>query len=173
LSAYLLHAVIVMPIVLARIDDRLIHGQITVAWCKISNPDIIAVVDDKVASNEIQRSALDLAAPIGVELVVFGISQGTKELGPKSPRSKKKIFVIVPTPDDALKLIEGGLEVKSINVGQMGFKQGRKQISKTLSVDEKDIVAFKKLRSMGIALEHRQLPGDKKAELGKLLPEIE
>jgi mannose/fructose/N-acetylgalactosamine-specific phosphotransferase system component IIB len=107
-----------------------------------------------------------------VELVVLGISQGAKELGPKSPRSKKKIFIIVPTPDDILKLIQGGVEVKSINVGQMGFKQGKKQISKTLSVDKKDIDAFKKLRSMGITLEQRQLPGDKKVELGKLLPEI-
>jgi mannose/fructose/sorbose-specific phosphotransferase system IIB component len=162
-----------MPIVLARIDDRLIHGQITVAWSKVSNPDTIAVVDDKVASNEIQRSTLELATPIGIELVVLGISQGAKELGPKSPRSKKKIFIIVPTPDDILKLIQGGVEVKSINVGQMGFKQGKKQISKTLSVDKKDIDAFKKLRSMGVTLEQRQLPGDKKVELGKLLPEIE
>jgi mannose/fructose/sorbose-specific phosphotransferase system IIB component len=161
-----------MPIVLARIDDRLIHGQITVAWSKVSNPDTIAVVDDKVASNEIQRSTLELAVPIGVELLVLGISQGVKELGPKSPRSKNKIFIIIPTPDDILKLIEGGVEVKSINVGQMGFKQGKKQISKTISVDKKDIDAFKKLRSMGITLEQRQLPGDKKVELDKLLPEI-
>jgi PTS system N-acetylgalactosamine-specific IIB component len=161
-----------MPIVLARIDDRLIHGQITVSWSKISNPDIIAVVDNAVASNEIQRSALELATPIGVELIVLGVPEGIKELGPNSPRAKKKIFLIAPSPQDILRLVEGGVELKSINVGQMGFKQGKKQISKTVSVEKKDIDAFRKLRSMGVALEHRQLPGEKKVDLEKLLPEI-
>jgi PTS system mannose-specific IIB component len=162
----------VMPIVLARIDDRLIHGQITVSWSRISNPDIIAVVDDKVVSSEIQRSTLELATPIGIELIVLGISEGIKELGPKSARAKKKVFLIVPTPKDILRLVEGGVEVKSINVGQMGFKQGKKQVSKTVSVEKEDIDAFRKLRSMGLTLEQRQLPGDKKVDLEKLLPEI-
>jgi mannose/fructose/N-acetylgalactosamine-specific phosphotransferase system component IIB len=62
--------------------------------------------------------------------------------------------------------------VKSINVGQMGFKQGKKQVSKTVSVEKEDIDAFRKLRSMGLTLEQRQLPGDKKVDLEKLLPEI-
>jgi mannose/fructose/sorbose-specific phosphotransferase system IIB component len=161
-----------MPVVLTRIDDRLIHGQITVSWSKVSNPDIIAVVDDLVASDEIQRSALELAAPIGTKLVVLGISEGIKQLSPPSANSNKKVFIIVPTPEDILRLVEGGVKVKSINVGQMGFKQGKKQISKTVSVDEKDIDAFRKLRSMGIQLEQRQLPGDKKVDLEKLLPSI-
>ena len=161
-----------MPIVLARIDDRLIHGQITVAWSKISNPDVIAIVDDAVASNEIQRSALELAVPIGVELVVVGVSEGIKELASNSPHAKRKIFLISPTPEDVLRLVEGGVELKSVNVGQMGFKEGKKRISKTVSVEKEDIEAFRKLRSKGIVLEQRQLPGDKKIELENLLPEI-
>jgi PTS system mannose-specific IIB component len=161
-----------MPIVLTRIDDRLIHGQITVSWSKVSSPDIIAVIDDRVSSDEIQRSTLELAAPIGIKLVVLGISEGIKELGPASANSDKKVFLIVPTPEDILRLVEGGVEVKSINVGQMGFKQGKKQISKTVSVEKKDIDAFRKLRSMGIQLEHRQLPGDRKVDMEKILPEI-
>jgi len=161
-----------MPIVLARIDDRLIHGQITVSWSKISNPDIIAIVDDKVASDEIQRSTLELAVPIGIELLVLGLSEGIKKLSPASATARKKVFLIVPTPEDVLRLVEGGVEVKSINVGQMGFKQGKKRISKTVSVENKDIDAFRRLRSMGVQLEQRQLPGDKKVDLEKLLPEI-
>jgi mannose/fructose/sorbose-specific phosphotransferase system IIB component len=161
-----------LPIVLARIDDRLIHGQITVSWSKLSNPDIIAVVDDEVASNEIQKSTLELATPIGIELMVLGVSEGIKELGSNSARAKKKIFLISPTPEDILRLVEGGVEVKSINVGQMGYKQGKIRISKTVSVEKRDVDAFRKLRSLGISLEQRQLPGEKKVDLEKLLPEI-
>lgn len=160
-----------MPIVLFRIDDRLIHGQITVAWSMISNPDIIAVVSDRVASNKIQRSALELAAPIGVDVVIYSISQAIKELGPKSSKSKKRVFIIVPSPEDALKLVEQGVEVKSINVGQMGFTEGKKQISKTLSVDDKDVKAFRKILSKGVEMEHRQLPGNKKVQMETLIPE--
>jgi mannose/fructose/sorbose-specific phosphotransferase system IIB component len=162
-----------VPIVLFRIDDRLIHGQITVAWSKLSNPDIIAVVSDKVASNEIQRSALELAAPVGVDVVIYSIMQAVKELGGKSSKNKKRIFVIVPTPEDALRLHEGGVEIKSINVGQMGFAKGKKQISKTISVDNRDVAAFRKLLSKGIEIEHRQLPGNKKVQLETLLHEME
>jgi mannose/fructose/sorbose-specific phosphotransferase system IIB component len=161
-----------VTIVLFRIDDRLIHGQITVAWSRFSNPDIIAVVSDKVASNEIQRSALELAAPLGVDVVIYSILQAVKELGPESSKSKKKIFVIVPSPEDALKLLEGGVEIKSINVGQMGFTNGKKQISKTISVDSKDVADFRKLLSKGIEIEHRQLPGNRKVQLKTLLPEM-
>nr|MDO8099236.1 PTS sugar transporter subunit IIB [Candidatus Njordarchaeota archaeon] len=160
-----------MPIVLFRIDDRLIHGQITVAWSKISNPDTIAVVSDRVASDETQRSALELAAPVGVDVMIYSISQAIKELGPKSSKCKKRVFIIVPRPEDALKLVEGGVEVKSINVGQMGFTKGKKQISKTLSVDDKDVKAFRKLLSKGVEIEHRQLPGNKKIQIEKLLPQ--
>jgi mannose/fructose/sorbose-specific phosphotransferase system IIB component len=161
-----------MPIVQARIDDRLVHGQITVSWSKVANPDIIAVVDDKVASDDIRKSALEIGAPIGIELAIYPIRQAIKELDPKAPKNKKRVFLIAPNPKDFLDLIIGGVKIGSINVGQMGFRQGKKQISKTLSVDKKDIEAFKKLYSMGVALEHRQLPSDKKVELVKLLPEI-
>jgi mannose/fructose/sorbose-specific phosphotransferase system IIB component len=162
-----------VPVVFFRIDDRLIHGQITVAWTKLSNPDVIAVVSDKVASNEIQRSALELAAPIGVEVAIYSISQAIKELSGKSPRNQKRIFVIVPTPEDALKLIEGDVKVKSVNVGQMGFTKGKKQISKTVSVSDDDVKAFRRLLSKGVEIEHRQLPGNKKIQFETLLPQTE
>ena len=161
-----------MPIILARIDDRLIHGQITVSWSKTSNPDVIAVVSDKVASDDLQRSALGLGTPIGTELVIYTVKDATKELGSKSPSVKKRVFVIAPSPKEFLDLIKGGVKIESINVGQMGFKQGRKQISKTVSVGKDDIQAFKELHALAIKLEQRQLPSDKKVELEKLLPEL-
>jgi mannose/fructose/sorbose-specific phosphotransferase system IIB component len=161
-----------MPIVLARIDDRLIHGQITVAWSKISNPGIIAVASDEVASDDIQRSALKLGVPVGIELTIYTIKQAIKELNPKSPKIKRRVLIIAPDPKNFLDLIQGGVKIESINVGQMGFRQGKKQISKTLAVEKNDIGTFKKLHSMGITLEHRQLPSDRKIELEKLLPEI-
>jgi mannose/fructose/sorbose-specific phosphotransferase system IIB component len=160
-----------MPIILARIDDRLIHGQITVAWSKVSNPEVIAVVSDRVASDAIQKSALELAVPVGIELAIYSVKQAVKQFNPDSPMIKKRIFVIAPTPNDFVDLIEGGVRVESINVGQMGFKQGKKRISRTLSVEEEDITALKKLHALGVALEHRQLPSDKKISLQKLLPE--
>jgi mannose/fructose/sorbose-specific phosphotransferase system IIB component len=159
-----------MPIVLARIDDRLIHGQITVSWSKVSSPDIIAIVSDEVASDDIQRSALGFGAPLGIELQIYTVRQAGKELNPKSPKIKKRVFVIAPTPKDFLDLIQAGVRIDSINVGQMGFKQGRMQISKTVSVGKDDVQAFKELHALSIGLEQRQLPSDRKVELEKLLP---
>ena len=77
-----------------------------------------------------------------------------------------KTLFLTTNPTDILRLIEGGVDIKSVNVGGMCFKQGKTtQISPAVSVTTEDVEAFRKLHELGIELEIRQVARDPKVDL--------
>lgn len=160
-----------MPIVLTRIDNRLIHGQVAVSWCSEVNANLIVVVDDKVQKDKTQQMLLDMATPNGVGTRYFSIEEAVKKLPNASP--KQNIFLIVRDVDVITKLVEGGIPIKNVNVGNMHFKEGKKQISSAISVDQEDIKAFKKLNELDIKCEAKRVPTENGIDMMKLIKEVE
>lgn len=149
-----------MPIVLVRLDDRLIHGQVTVKWARKVNPDQIVVVNDQVAQDPIAKMTLPLAAPSGVKVSILSINDAVSEY--KSNKwDKEKIFIIAKTPFDALELVKGGAKFDWLDVGQLGYKEGRKRVTRTVSLSEEEAKALKHIADMGVKLIYQQLPEDK------------
>lgn len=66
-------------------------------------------------------------------------------------------------------MVEGGVDIKSVNVGGMSFKEGKHQINNAVSVDEADIEAFKQLSAKGIEIEYRKVDTDKRVNLMEIL----
>jgi PTS system N-acetylgalactosamine-specific IIB component len=159
-----------MPIVLTRIDNRLIHGQVAVSWCSEVGANLIVVVDDKVAKDKTQQMLLDMAAPYGVSTRYFSIEEAVKKL--PYAGSDQKIFLVVREVEVILKLIEGGIPIKEVNVGNMHFKEGKKQISSAISVDEEDVNVFKKLSQLGIKCEAKRVPTENGIDIKKLIEEV-
>ena len=81
----------------------------------------------------------------------------------------KKIFIVVKSPDLLLYLIENGIELNTVNVGGIYFKDGRRQLAKTVYVDDQMVESFKKLDSHGVVLEIRTTPADASQNLMKLI----
>ncbi len=160
-----------MPIVLTRIDNRLIHGQVAVSWCAHINANIIVVVDDEVAKDENQRMLLDMAAPNDVGTRYFSVEEAIRKLPKASPN--QKIFLVVREADAIVKLVEGGIDIKEVNVGNMHFKEGKRQISPAICIDDNDARAFKKLHAAGVLCEARRVPTENSVEMMKLLKEVE
>jgi len=96
-----------------RIDNRLIHGQVAVTWMRRINADAIAVVNDDVAKDRIQKMALPLAARDAKVLVLS--HQELQDYVKEHP--EESLFVIAKYPMDALRILESGLEVGEVNVG--------------------------------------------------------
>lgn len=148
-----------MAIIHVRIDERLIHGQVATVWCNTLGATRIMVVNDSASKDEIQKSVLKLATPPGVKLSVLSIDDAVARI--KSGKyDSDKVFVIVKSPDDCIRLIESGISITEINVGNMAFKEGAMQIKKSVNVTKKDIENFKKLNSMGIKLTARMIPDE-------------
>lgn len=153
-----------MNIVLARIDDRLIHGQVATVWSKETKCERIIVCNDDVVKDTIRKTLLEQVAPPGVKANVVGIDKAVRVYNnPKYQNTRALLLFTNPT--DVLRMVEAGVDIKSVNIGGMAFKTGKKQVTSAVSVDDKDIEAFKKLHEKGIELEIRKVASDSKADL--------
>lgn len=157
-----------MKIVLARIDDRLIHGQVVTVWTRESKCNRIIVCNDEVAAEPIRKTLLTQVAPPGIKANVVDVKKAIRVyMNPKYEETRA--LLLFTNPADVLCMVEGGVDIKSVNIGGMSFKEGKKQITHAVSVNEADIEAFKKLHERGIELEMRKVASDPKVDLMSLL----
>lgn len=159
-----------MKIKLCRIDDRLIHGQVATVWSRVAEVDRIIIPSDEVASNEIRVKLLKQVGPPGIKVNVVDVEKAVRVYN--NPKYENdRVFFLFTCPQDVLRMVESGVDIKSVNVGGMSFKSGKKQITKAISLDDSDIDAFKKLDEKGVELEIRTVPTDKKQDIIKKIEE--
>ena len=145
-----------MKIVLARIDDRLIHGQVATQWCGVLGANLLLVANDAVANDEFRQGLMNMAAPAYAQTRFFSIQKTIDIIGKASPA--QKIFIICENPQDVLKLVEGGVPIKKLNIGNMHMADGKRQVATTVAVDDNDVAAFKKLQELGVELSIQRVP---------------
>lgn len=143
-------------ILLTRIDNRLIHGQVATQWNSTLGANLILVANDKVAADKIRQGLMDMAAPSGVQTRYFTLQKTIDIIHKASP--KQKIFIITESPSDVLTLVEGGVPIKKLNIGNMHMAEGKRQVATTVAVDEEDVADFRKLQDLGVELEIRRVP---------------
>ena len=157
-----------MNIVLARIDDRLIHGQVVTVWTKETRCERIIVCSDEVAQDVIRKTLLTQVAPPGITASVVDIEKAIRVY--KNPKyADTRTLLLFTNPTDVLRMVEGGVDIKSVNVGGMSFKEGKRQMTKAVSVDDKDVESFRKLNGKGIELEIRKVASDSKIAVMSIL----
>ncbi|CNE96148.1 PTS mannose transporter subunit IIAB [Yersinia nurmii] len=160
-----------MKIGLARIDDRLIHGQVATRWTKETNVNRIIVVSDEVAADHMRKTLLTQVAPPGVTAHVVDVEKAIRVYN--NPKyAKDRVMLLFTNPTDVLRLVEGGVDIKSVNIGGMAFRQGKTQVNNAVSVDEKDVEAFKKLNARGIELEVRKVSSDSRLKMMDLIAKL-
>lgn len=147
-----------MPIVLVRVDDRLIHGQVAVGWTRTVGANHIVVANDEVARDATQKSLLKLAAPVGVKVSILSVTEAAALLvGPKA--AKDRVMVLVRDPQSLLALMDGGVELTKVNVGNVRAAEGRVRLTKEVAASPEEIEAWKELDRKGVILEAVWLPG--------------
>lgn len=156
-----------MPINVARIDDRLIHGQVITTWVKNYDIEQVLVINDKVAGDKVQQSVLTMSAPPGLKVLVFGVQQFIEIL--KKTPIKKRTMLLFTNSIDVNALVEGGLSLEKVNVGGMRMQDGRHQLSRAVSVTSEEEQAFKKLIAKNIPVEVQMVPKDPIVDLQSLL----
>lgn len=157
-----------MSIIAVRIDGRLIHGQVANLWTTKLDISRIMVVDDEVSENAIEKSGLKLATPAGVKLSVLTIEKAAANILSGKYESQR-LLIIARRPDRLLSLVELGVPIKEINVGNMSQSEQSKAITKSINVMENDIEAFKKLTGAGVKLVSQMVPSDKSEDFMSLL----
>ena len=157
---------------MARIDDRLIHGQVAVKWSKELNVSRIIVASDRVASNAIQVAALKGAAPSGVKAAILPIDKAVKILD--DPRSKDlRILLISNDPRDLLEVFKGIQERPVLNVANYGRINGalseKEKISDSVYLTEDDKKVIHEIHDLGVEVIHQPLPDDARKDMMQLI----
>ena len=153
---------------LVRIDSRLLHGQVATAWTKAVQPTRIIVVSDAVSKDELRKKLIEQAAPPGVKANVVPIAKMIEVA--KDPRfGNTKALLLFENPQDVVRAIEGGVDIKEVNVGSMAHSVGKVLVNKVLSMDAKDIEAFETMKKAGVTFDVRKVPNDSKDNMDALL----
>lgn len=160
-----------MKIGLARIDDRLIHGQVATRWTKETNVNRIIVVSDEVAADHVRKTLLTQVAPPGVTAHVVGVDKMVRVWN-NDKYAQDRVMLLFTNPTDVERLVAQGVEIKSVNIGGMAFRQGKTQVNNAVSVDQKDIEAFRKLHARGIELEVRKVSSDQQLKMMDLIAKV-
>lgn len=157
-----------LKINLARVDTRLLHGQVATAWTPASKADRIIVASDTVSQDELRKGLIKQAAPSNVKANVIPIKK-LIEIS-KDPRfGNTHALILFETPQEALEAIEGGVPIKELNVGSMAHSTGKTMVNNVLSMDKDDVATFEKLRDLGVTFDVRKVPNDSNKNLFDLI----
>ena len=142
-----------------RVDTRLLHGQVATTWTKQVNPDRIIVVSDGVAHDELRKTMIVQAAPPGVKVHVIPI-QKMIDVAHDPRFGATKVMLLFETPQDVQKCVEGGVDIKNVNLGSMAHSVGKVVATNAIALDQADIDCLEKLRSEGVEFDIRKVPAD-------------
>lgn len=139
-----------------RIDERLIHGQGQV-WLSTLGVNLVIVANDKVSESSIQQTLMKTVVSKSVGMRFFSIKHTCEIIHKAAPH--QTIFLVCKTPEDALKLVEGGIEIDEINIGNIHYQEGKERITRSISLGEKDKEVLKELSNKyGVKFNTRTTP---------------
>ncbi|WP_125764295.1 PTS sugar transporter subunit IIB [Companilactobacillus hulinensis] len=148
-----------MSIVAVRIDERLIHGQVANLWTTKLQASRIMVVDNDIIKNDIQKTALKLAKPAGVNLSILGVKKSSANIL-AGKYDSQKVFLVVKRPSILVSMMEEGVKFDTINVGNMSQKDTTQHLTQSINVTDDDYTAFHQLMDAGVNVTAQMVPGD-------------
>jgi len=144
---------------LHRIDDRLVHGQVVVAWGQRLNPRRIWVVDDASAANAWERELLASAAP-GVDVRVLTVAEAAQEHAAETT-ADGGAFLLVRDLETALALVAAGCAIDALNVGGLHYAPGKDKVHEYVYLDAADRAAARALLERGVRLIVQDVPASR------------
>lgn len=155
-------------IVLTRIDDRLIHGQVMTSWLNYTSANKIMIVDDNVAKDTFMRGVLSTVIPANIALEILSVEDASNKIM-SGFEPKERVIILVKFPKTVFAMMEKGVKLEKLNVGGMGVSAGRKKLYKNISASEEEKQIFKKIIEMGCNVTIQIIAEDKATDVSKLL----
>lgn len=142
-----------------RIDDRFIHGQVASFWTNTLQATRIMVANDDVAVNDVQKQVLRLAAPAGVRTSLISVERAAKQIL-EGRYAGQRVFVVVNSPADILRLMDLGLPITKINVGNIGGRSDRTEVKATVHLTPEEAAQFHELLDRGVEVTTQMVPSE-------------
>lgn len=157
-------------VVILRVDDRLLHGQVAFSWLNFLGPDAIVIANDGVLTNEIQKAAIKMAKPTGVKMSIRSLKGGIDLINDERVRDLK-LFVVVRTTEDALTLINNVNEhISFVNIGGLSNRtKGNNKLVKGVYLSDQDIINVKEIMKKVDKVDVRIVPTDSNKNISTLI----
>ncbi|MGX8852186.1 PTS system mannose/fructose/N-acetylgalactosamine-transporter subunit IIB [Amedibacillus sp. YH-ame10] len=149
-------------IIHVRIDARMIHGQVAAFWSNALRVNRIMVANDAVAEDEITKSALRMVAPSGMRTSLISLETAANNIK-ANKYAGQRVLLIITSPLDAIKMMDLGLDITSINVGNMSKRENTTQIKRSVSVTKEEAEAFHTLIERGVEVTSVMVPDEPKS----------
>ena len=149
-----------MKTALVRVDSRLVHGQIVEAWVPHTGATVLVVLNDQAAASRVTRSIMGMCVPVGLAVVVGRISDAAA-IGARLDLAERTAIVLVATPRDALAVYEAGLTFARLNLGNLHFAPGKRQVTTCVSLGDDDRAALRALEERGVTIEAQAVPRER------------
>ena len=159
-----------MSWILHRVDDRLIHGQVVVAWGMRFRPARIVVADDESAANAWEKELLESAAP-DVQVRVVGLAEAAADYAAEAARPGGAFLLVRGLPG-ARALVECGAAIPKFNLGGIHYAPGRVKLNEYVYLDDRDREAARALLARGVKLEVQDVPATRPQPLHELDPQL-
>ncbi len=156
-------------IVLFRVDDRLVHGQVAVGWKNALEADHLLVIDDDVYNNDFDKSLMEMSVPTGLSLSIIPCSSALSELKKDSMDETSRTIVLVKTPEVFDHIVSRGAPIDEVNIGGMRFEPGKEQVTRAVFLNDEDKRVIRHIASEGVKIEGRIVPTDKKGDFLQLI----
>lgn len=148
----------------ARIDHRLVHGQVAFAWTGQLGITRIIVIDNQAAGDELKKTAINLAKPAGVKLNIFSVDEALGKME-KILKLKDSVMILFGSVYDAVQAMMMAPISDELNLGGTLKKEGSELFGKTVYLDENEKKELRKLQEKSIQLYVQQVPNDKRKNI--------
>ena len=144
---------------LARIDCRLIHGQVVETWVPHTSADSLIVVNDDLAGNPFLRSVMELAVTPAIRVHFCRLDEAIPVLADADRNGKRSILLVAST-GDAVALRKAGAGFNLLNIGNLHYAAGKVEISPSVFFSPEDFEALGWFRSHGVTVLVQGTPFD-------------
>lgn len=157
-------------LVLTRIDDRLIHGQVMTKWIKETGAENVVIIDDATSKNEFMINVFEQAIPEDIGIGVFNKEDGVQFF---SQPLEAPTMILVKVPETIEYLINHGIDIKDLDLGGMGAKDGRSTLYQYISTSHEEDQCFYRLLDKGMNVYVQIVPQNEKQPIKPLLDKKE
>jgi mannose/fructose/N-acetylgalactosamine-specific phosphotransferase system component IIB len=159
-----------VSVVLVRVDDRLIHGQVSIGWAAHLKPALMLVLDDEVAGEDWENELVCAACPESMRAEVTTVAEGARRLAADAAAGGgERTLVLLRGTAQALRMVEAGYRPAEINVGGLHHHAGSRSVLPYVYVDADEEADLRALAARGIRLSAQDLPGNRAYDLLPLL----
>ena len=145
-------------IVLARIDNRLVHGQVLEAWVPFVQADCIVVASDEVAAKPLQKKLMAASVPRELPIIIGSLAEIAEFFS--RYESSRRVLLLFASPAAALQGYRLGIPFTELNLGNIPGGEGKRRVSCTISLSDDDLATFQQLEACGVQVLARCLPSD-------------